>query len=239
MKNLLVITLFLPVFLFGQIKTYHLQFDSTKSFGDIHIPLALNEAPDSENFVIHDSIEKPTNKVSFKANWDKDAINFYISVLDTTLVIQQTQRDSKIFATDDCVEIFIDFDGDGKNYLELGVNPNKVYYDYKINCPKKVCGYWDNDPDWNLDSIFLQKSSFVTTTAEDEYIESGYALFISIPFSALNGFNNFGYSPPSKGTIWRVNVFNINQETKAFNAWSPSHSFGFHQPDYFGKFIFE
>lgn len=234
----LLILLLLPTTLLSQVKTYHLSYDSLPTLGEISLPKSLDSAKESDHFVIHNAINTPTNKVRFKANYDSSSVNFYITVVDTVLTIKQQKHDSKIFATDDCVEIFIDFDGDGKNYLELGVNPNEVYYDYKIICPKPLCGYWDSEPSYNLDSINIKGTSFVTTL-NDIIVESGYGIFISLPYSSLLDFSEYGFSKPIKGTKWRVNIFNINQEEKAYNAWSSTKSFGFHQPQFFGEFIFD
>jgi len=161
-----------------------------------------------------------------------DSINIYIEfiVQDSLIESHQTKRDSKIFNTDDCVEIFLDFDGDGKNYLEFGANPNGVFYDYHIICPKPVCGKWDSNPDFNLNSVSVK-----TTINRDSLVK--YSIILKI--EELQFLPNSGFTMPQKGTIWKANFFNINPSQKAYNSWSPTKSFGFHQPEFFGKLIFE
>ena len=53
------------------------------------------------------------------------------------------KKDSKIYETDDLVEIFIDPDGDGKNYLEIGVNAFSTHYDMLVKCISPECGGWN------------------------------------------------------------------------------------------------
>ena len=127
MKLLTFSLLFSTLISLGQNKSYEInfisKFDST-SF--------INSCRDSDDFVIHNTNDSLTNKVNFKMGWDSLTLFIDFTVLDSVWETSQTKHDSPIFKTDDCVEIFIDFDGDGKNYLELGINPNGVYYDYKI-----------------------------------------------------------------------------------------------------------
>lgn len=239
MKWLTIIFIFLTLAGFNQNKVYEAEFDTLGIRNGAYSPIFLGKVNQSENFVIHNTGDS-TNQVFFKAIWDSTGVYFNILVNDSTLEIEQTKHDSPIFKTDDCVEIFIDFDGDGKNYLELGINPNGVYYDYKIICPPSVCGTWENEPNFNLDSINIQAAKHYwefTHGGPNGY--SGYEVDVFIPFTSLDIFSKDGYSFPKNGTSWRFNVYNINPTTKAYNTWSPTKSFGFHQPKYFGELIFK
>ena len=237
MKGLLFLLLITQMG-FAQINSYTLKFDSIGNKNQLEIPLVLNEAEFTSDFVIHNTGDS-TNKSNVRASWDSTGVYFYFTTNDSTLEIHQTDQDAQIFQTDDCFEIFLDFDGDGKEYLELGINPKGTYYDYWISCPATICGHWESNPNFNLDSIqIIPFINHYSTNHGGPHGIYGYEILVYIPFNSLEPFSKFGYTKPVKGTKWRANFFNINPTKKAYNAWSPTKSFGFHQPEYFGELIF-
>ncbi len=192
----------------------------------------------SSPFVKHDTGDQINNNIVFKMSYD--SLNLYLAyyVSDSIIEANQTQHDSPIYKTDDCVELFLDFDGDGKNYLELGINPNGVYYDYLIYCNKAKCGKWESDPNYSLDSISISTIIKSDDSDNNEDLILSYSVYVTIPFKSLENLRKYGYATPSTGTVWKANLFCINPTLKQFNSWSPTKSFGFHQPDFFGEVIF-
>lgn len=204
----------------AQKKSYNINY--------IKAPHLLDSIEYSTPFVIHNTNDTNTNLAQFKMAWD--SLNLYVkfNVEDSIIESYQIEHDSHIFKTDDCIELFLDFNGDGKNYLELGVNPRGVYYDYLINTDSQSGS--GNNPDLDLKKVKI---------TADIQKRTGYTVKIIIPFSSLKPLKNKGYSYPINETIWKGNLFNINPTIKAYNAWSATKTFGFHQPDFFGKFVFK
>lgn len=221
---------------------FHVGFTQNKSYtvgyrGSSELPFSNTSY--SSPFVKHDTGGELRNNIRFKMSYD--SLNLYLAyhVTDSIIEANQTQHDSPIYKTDDCVELFLDFDGDGKNYLELGINPNGVYYDYLINCNKAKCGKWESDPQFNLDSILISTIIKSDDSDNHEDLILSYSIYVTIPFKSLENLRKYGYAKPSAGTVWKANLFCINPTLKQFNSWAPTKSFGFHQPDFFGELIFK
>lgn len=184
----------------------------------------------SSLFVNHQTGDTSLNSTIFKSTYDSTAVYFYFEVKDQKVITtNNAKRDDQIFNTDDCVELFIDFDGDGKNYLEIGINPNGVFYDYHIVCPHSVCGYWENDASLNLKNTAVK--SFQTA--------NGYKLEIAISYRDLSYYKSYGFTKPNPASIWRANFYNINKPIQQLNSWSVIGQYGFHHPTQFGVLTFE
>ena len=226
MNSILKLTFLILLFntcVFAQKKVYRIKHAVTNFIIDGLIS-DWDSIPFSSNFVNHENGDKIASDINFKLSWD--SLNLYgvIKVEDTFIDTNQTLHDSYIFKTDDCTELFIDFDGNGKNYLELGINPNAVYFDYHIISTKKSIYQFQSNSNWNLKDLEIK-----TSIKKDYYI-----IEFKIPFEDLATLPNGNFTQPKDQTIWKGNLFNINPTNKSYNAWSPCYSYGFHQPTKFG-----
>lgn len=182
-------------------------------------------------FVIHNSGEKATQNTMVSLSWNDENLYIAYKVVDSKIMGFNQKKDSQIFNTDDLVEIFIDPDGDGKNYLEIGVNAFSSNYDMLIKCISPDCGGWKTA--LNFDIIGLETVSKLTA--------DGYSTEIKIPFSSLEKIENGNFSKPKIGTKWRANTFRIDYgNTTEYLALQPYKSkvFGFHQPKEFAVLEF-
>ncbi|TDP03014.1 carbohydrate-binding family 9-like protein [Flavobacterium sp. 245] len=182
-------------------------------------------------FVIHNSGEKATQNTFVSLSWNNE--NLYIAYLstDSKIIGKPQKKDSQIFYTDDLVEIFIDADGDGKNYIEIGVNAYSAYYDMLLKCISPDCGGWKMSMAFNL-------SGFETAS---KITPEGFCTEMKIPFSSLEKIKNGNFIKPKIGTKWRGNLFRIDYGNKTeYLALQPYKSlkFGFHQPQEFAVFEF-
>ncbi len=182
-------------------------------------------------FVIHNSGEKATQNTFVSLSWNDK--NLYIAYRsdDSKIVGTSQMKDSKIYETDDLVEIFMDPDGDGKNYLEIGVNAFSANYDMLIKCPSSTCGGWNASMTFDISEI----ETISKTTPE------GFCTEIKIPFSSLGKIKNGNFSQPKTGTKWKGNAFRIDYgNTTEYLALQhyKSLKFGFHQPQEFAVFEF-
>ncbi len=165
------------------------------------------------------------------------------------------ERDSRLWEQE-VVEVFLDPDGDGKNYPELEVTPHNVVVDLLIPAPRSGA---DTAVQWNIKGL---------RTAVGKHA-GGWTVEMAIPWSSL-GQGGITRAPKS-GDRWRVGLYRIERpggpevagkivqlqkrleaaneaekktiesEIEAltagrqFLAWSPTRvERGFHDPERFG-----
>ena len=151
-------------------------------------------------FVIHDSGQKLLRILWFHF---RGMTKTYTSL--TALQILKSlenlkKKDAKIFNTDDLVELFLDPDGDGQNYIEIGVNAFSTNYDMLLKCISPNCGGWNTSMTFDISG--LETASKITP--------KGFNTEIKIPFSSLKTIKNGNFKKPKIGTKWRGNAFRID-----------------------------
>lgn len=189
------------------------------------------ETPFLGPFVIHNSGEKATQNTFVSLSWNDENLYIAYNCTDSKIIGKSQQKDSQIFYTDDLVELFIDPDGDGKNYVEIGVNAFSTHYDLLLKCISPECGGWKTSIDFNIKGI---------ETVSKINLD-GYSVEIKIPFSSLEKIKNGNFTKPKIGTKWKANTFRIDYgNTIEYLALQPYKSlkFGFHQPAEFAVFEF-
>jgi Carbohydrate family 9 binding domain-like len=182
-------------------------------------------------FVIHNSGEKATQNTFVSLSWNHENLYIAYRSVDSKIVGSNQKKDSQIFNIDDLVEIFIDPDGDGQNYIEIGVNAFSSNYDMLLKCISPNCGGWNTSMAFDISG--LETASKITP--------EGYNTEIKIPFSSLETIKNGNFMKPNVGTKWRGNTFRIDYgNTTEYLAIQPYKSlkFGFHQPEEFAVFEF-
>lgn len=182
-------------------------------------------------FVIHNSGEKASQNTFVSLSWNDENLYIAYRSVDSKIVGKAQKKDSQIFNTDDLVEIFIDSDGDGQNYVEIGVNAFSSNYDMLLKCISPACGGWNTSTAFDISG--LETVSKITP--------EGFNTEIKIPFSSLETIKNGNFSKPNVGTKWRGNTFRIDYgNTTEYLALQPYKSlkFGFHQPEEFAVFEF-
>ena len=90
---------------------------------------------------------KVTYTTIAKMLWDEDNLYFLIIVEDPDIWSTMTERDKECLCVEETVEIFIDPDGDGKDYAEIHINCLNTINDLWI--PRNDFKYHDGSPvDW-------------------------------------------------------------------------------------------
>nr|WP_199002398.1 carbohydrate-binding family 9-like protein [Flavobacterium sp. ASV13] len=182
-------------------------------------------------FVVHDSGKKATQDTFVSLTWNDENLYIAYRVLDSKITGKPQKKDSQIFNTDDLVEVFIDPDGDGQNYVEIGVNAFSSYYDMLLKCISPNCGGWNTSIDFDIPGIETQS----------KITPEGFTTEIKIPFSGLETIKNGNFTKPKVGSKWKGNTFRIDYgNTTEYLALQPYKSlqFGFHQPQEFAVFEF-
>jgi hypothetical protein len=189
------------------------------------------KTPFSGPFVIHNSGQKATQNTTVSLSWNDENLYIAYRSADSKIIGKVQKKDSPIFSTDDLVEIFIDPDGDGQNYIEVGVNAFSSNYDMLLKCISPTCGGWDTTMAFDISG--LETVSKITP--------EGFNTEIKIPFSSLQTIKNGNFSKPKVGTKWRGNASRIDYgNTTEYLALQhyKSLKFGFHQPEEFAVFEF-
>ena len=182
-------------------------------------------------FVIHNSGAKATQNTMVSLSWNDENLYIAYNAVDSKIIGSNKKKDAPLFETDDLVEIFIDPDGDGQNYIEVGVNTFSVNYDLLVKCIAPDCGGWKTAV--NFDISEMEAVSKITA--------EGFRTEIKIPFLSLENIQNGNFTKPKNGTKWKGNAFRIDYgNTTEYLALQPYKSlkFSFHQPQEFAVFEF-
>lgn len=226
-KNVIILFLLFSLINFAQTIPIHKTNEKCIIDGDLTDWKTLFSGP----FVIHNSGEKATQNTFVSLSWNDENLYIAFRSHDSKIVGSLQKKDSQIYNTDDLVEIFLDPDGDGQNYLEIGVNAFSANYDMLIKCPSPACGGWNASMTFDISEM----EAVSKTTPE------GFCTEIKIPFSSLEKIKNGNFSQPKAGTKWRGNTFRIDYgNSTEYLALQPYKSlkFGFHQPQEFAVFEF-
>ena len=143
------------------------------------------------------------------------------------------ERDDKLW-TQEAVEVFIDANGDGKDYIELQVNPAGAIFDSYLPAYRK------NQNDWNSGIKAAVKVDGTLNKREDK--DKGWTVELAIPLADTKGKGDYELTlPPKVGDSWKLNMFRLDMPRKkpqAAAAWSAPLVGDFHKLDRFGDLVF-
>lgn len=200
---------------------------------------AWKKAPVIEDFVIHDTGVKPVFPTQAQLLWDNE--NLYVSFVLTDRDIWATmaEHDEHLW-NEEVVEVCLDPDGNGRNYLELQVNPLGTTLDLILSREYSKGGVADFD--WTLEG-FEAAVTIDGKINNEKGKDKKWICEIAIPFKSI-AFSAPAMSfPPKDGDSWRVNLCRIEncrtrKKISEATAWVRTDSRGFHAPDKFGRIIF-
>jgi hypothetical protein len=171
--------------------------------------------------------------VTVKSAWDDKHLYVAFDVADDYLKSTFDKNDDHLWEQD-CVEIMLDPDGDGKNYFELQVSPANKAFDTRYDTRRvpKPFGHVD----WNAG---LVSGVVLKGKLNDEEKDGGYVAEIAIPWTAFAA-GEPKHEAPKAGDTWRGNfyVMDAREKTVRANGWSPPRVGDFHVPRKFGKITF-
>ena len=206
----------------------------------------------------YDQITRPTRA---KMLWDDQHLYFAFVCQDPDMWTFLTEEDAA-FWDEEVVEVFIDPDGDAKNYLELEINQDNARVDLIIHTLKPE---WDSSIPWDIKG--LQSAVATYGTVNDDQTDQGWTVEIAIPYSAMAEGITGGGVTPKVGDQWRLNLYRIERKAgrqvrseivqskgqksarldslqdlyhdeTEYTAWSETYNRGFHDPSRFGRVIF-
>ena len=211
---------------------------------------AWKAAPWTNEFVDIEGASRPAPRYAtqVKMLWDQHCFYIAARLEEPHLCATLTEHDAIVFHDND-FEIFIDPDGDARNYYEIEVNAHNTVFDLLLRRT-----YRDGGPalhEW--DFAGLRTAVFCDGTLNDPSdIDRGWTVELALPWEALAEFANTP-SPPEDGDTWRVNFSRVQwpyvvsngryqkpADAKESNwVWSTQGTVNMHIPQRWGYVTFE
>ncbi len=181
----------------------------------------------------------PRHGTSVKMMWDQQYLYVGAVMDEPDLRASLTEHDSIIYNDND-FEVFIDPDGNSRDYYEIEINAFNTIFDLYL--PKTYDAGGKADLDWNCEG--LKTAVRINGTLNDPSDRDvGWSVEMAIPWSALAPHANVP-SPPRPGDVWRINFSRVQwQFTVADGAyetvpdtpednwvWSPQGVINMHKP---------
>jgi hypothetical protein len=143
-----------------------------------------------------------------------------------------TARDSNTWEQE-VIEVFIDEDGDGKDYLELQVTPTNVVFDAKFATHRSDL---KAARAWNMEGLQTAVTVDGTVNARED-TDKSWTVEMAIPAAQVPGVN----AQLANGAQWRVNLFRWDAPkggSQKAAAFSPPVVPDFHALKKFGRLRF-
>jgi hypothetical protein len=211
---------------------------------------AWRAAPWSAAFVDIEGGAKPAPRfrTRMKMLWDDRYLYVGAQLQEPDVWATITQRDAVIFRDDD-FEMFIDPDGDAKEYAELEINALNTVWDLFLAAPYREGGHADDA--WNIEGLRSAVKVQGTLNRPSD-IDSGWTVTLAIPWRSLERASHMT-SAPFPGQQWRVNYSRVEWRTTVADGahrkvpglrednwvWSPQGMVDMHQPEHWGYVTFD
>jgi hypothetical protein len=180
-----------------------------------------------------EKIETPLTRAW--AAWDDDYLYVAFLSRDADVWATKRSRDDSLWE-EDVVEVYLDPDGDGRNYREFEVNPLGTIIDLLIPQAGDQVN-WRRCALWNAAGIEAATRVYGEGPALGNH-DRFWTAEMAIPWSAFVGAPHL---PPRVGDRWRGQFYRIDRPAAPYDAlclaWSPTPTF--HAPDHFGWWIFK
>jgi len=191
------------------------------------------------NFVLLGDDETPPATVTWsKILWDDDFLYVAFFCEDLDIWATFTGHDDQLYL-EDAIEVYIDPDGDGLNYIEIELNPLNTIFDLWLDKPWDQGGHGTSS--WNMDGL-ATAVKVMGTIADNGDTDTAWTCEMAMPFQEMSFVAESMNYPPVSDDIWRFNLYRFDrEETDDPNAeqtgWSQTGG-GQHVPDKFGTIIF-
>jgi len=190
---------------------------------------AWASAATSPELVTAEGSADPVGKAIARLTWDDQFLYAFVSITDSDVVSEYKKHDDPLWKQD-CVELFIDADGNRRGYVELQVGPNNVTFDSWFATTRAQPG----DVSWDSG---MQTAVKLRGTTEPGDTDQGWDVEIAIPWQAVRGRDDAMAVrlPPQVGDRWRLNLVRVDVKTGDKNqqasSWNRITSADFHALD--------
>jgi hypothetical protein len=184
--------------------------------------------------------EPPALRTRAKLLWDDQNLYVAAELTEPRIAATIRQRDEQLYR-EQAFEMFIDPDGDGKNYLELQINPLNTVCDLAMDKP-----YRDKGKANVAFNVTGQRSAVrVKGTLNDSSdVDESWTVELAIPWAALKGLARDTVAPPPAGERWRVNLARMRaadpaadgepKSPKSISVWAAQGAVNMHLPERWG-----
>jgi hypothetical protein len=201
------------------------------------------EAPLTDKFVIYYNGNDPVYATQAKMLWDDKYL--YVGFINTDKEVwaKTVVWTTGCLCSEEVVEVFIDPDGDGLNYLECEINPYKAVMDLQLNKEPSKGGTLNYNFTYQDLKIGV---TFQGTLNDSTDVDTGWICELAFPFSEISTWAPTMNFPPKNGDMWRLNLYRynydrVNIKNPELSAWTQtetSKARGFHAPDRFSRVFF-
>ncbi len=209
--------------------------------------VAWKSAPWTEEFVdIVGSHGKqpPALRTRAKLLWDEANLYVAAELTDPRVAATIRQRDEQLFR-EQAFEVFIDPGGEGKDYLELQINPLNTACDLSMDKPYRDKG--TANVAFNLAGL-RSAVRVKGTVNEPSDVDEGWTVELAIPWVALKALSADTVAPPGGAERWRVNLARMRASEPAQDAggkvrrdmsvWAAQGAVNMHLPERWGQVEF-
>jgi len=166
-------------------------------------------------------------RTSARLVWHESGLYVAFDCEDSDVHSSYLNRDDPIYK-EEAVEVFLDADGDGQEYVELQSNPGGVIFDSFLP------GYRKNQNGWTSGMVVATHVDGTYNVPGDT--DRGWTVEMMIPWEAAM---DAPHRPPLPGDVWRANLFRLEMPAGATanygGAWSPPLVGDFHALWRFGE----
>jgi hypothetical protein len=186
-------------------------------------------AATSPELVTAEGSADPIGKAIAKMTWDDQNLYVFVTVTDSDIVSQYKKHDDPMWKQD-CIELFIDADGNRRGYIELQVDPNNATFDKWYATTRAQPG----DEGWDSG---MQSAVRLHGTTEPGDTDQGWEVELAIPWAAVKGKDDAMAVrlPPQIGDRWRLNLVRVDVKTgdpnQQASSWNRISSADFHALD--------
>lgn len=184
----------------------------------------------------------PRFRTRAKMLWSTDYLYVAAELQEPHLWATLTERDSIIFHDND-FEVFIDPDGDAKNYAEFEINALNTIWDLRLPIPYRDGG--DADNSFDLQSLHAVHLNGTLNNPND--LDVGWTVELAFPFSSFRALGDM-VLPPQVDDAWRINFSRVQWHLDVVDGayvkrantpednwvWSPQGMIDMHQPEQWG-----
>ncbi len=204
--------------------------------------------PFTDDFVDIEGIVTPYFKTRVKMLWDEKYLYVYAWMEEEHIWATLTEHDAIIFHDND-FEIFVDPEGDGRNYSEIEVNAFNTTWDLILDKPYRLGGQAN---DYYELQDMLTAVHIEGTLNDPSDLDRYWAVEMAIPMESMLLAKHFGRKYPKDKDIWRLNFSRVEwhfdiQDGKYTRkkengkylpemnwTWSPMGEINMHIPELWG-----
>lgn len=190
--------------------------------------LSWQKAPQTASFadISGKGFPTPKQETHAKMLWDEQYLYIGATLKEKDIKALLTKRDTIIYYDND-FEVFLNPEGNGRNYFEIETNARGVVFDLMLDKPYRSGGNFFVP--WNCTGLKLAISRDGTLNNSND-TDTMWSVEMAIPHTALTwNFNN----PLQAGKIWRINFSRVEYTGKKVDnwVWMPTGKVDMHMPE--------